>query len=156
AADRLAGTLRDHRDRVAKLADEMLPVFDKVRPIVDELADQDIAVRRAEAEYLTATKRREVAEIELREYTEGTYPLELRAIEGELTLGHAEQTRADDRLSQAKAMLDKGSISPTQVLAARQDAEKAKIGLEQAREKAKVLKQYTAPKIITERKAAIE
>ncbi|HEU5117808.1 MAG TPA: efflux RND transporter periplasmic adaptor subunit, partial [Isosphaeraceae bacterium] len=122
----------------------------------DNLTNQVIATRRAEADFEQARKTFEVAEIAVKEYMLGTYEQEKQTIQGEQKLAESELQRAIDRLEWSEAMLKKNYISPSQVLADQLAKLKAEISKAQAEKKMEVLKQFTYQKQLTELQANVE
>jgi HlyD family secretion protein len=116
----------------------------------DQLVNQRITTKSAEANYLNAKLTREVAEIAVKEYKEGVYVQDLQTVEGEIKLAESDQVRADDRLDWAKRMYKKGYVSKATLVSEELNSEKAKYTLEQAQSKKKVLKEYTYEKTIKE------
>lgn len=66
-----------------------------------------LRVKQAEADYLKAKLTREVAEISIREYTEGIRAQEENSIEGEISLGRSALARAGDLAAMAQSDDDK-------------------------------------------------
>jgi RND family efflux transporter MFP subunit len=122
----------------------------------DNLVNQEIATRRALADYENALKTRQVAEISVKEYELGTFVQEIQNVEGEQTLAASELTRAVERLTWSTGMEKNGYISKGQVLADELSKMKAEISKSQAVTKMKVLKEYTFHKQITELQANVE
>ncbi len=77
----------------------------------DQLINQRITTKSAEANFLNAKLTREVAEIAVREYKEGVYVQDIQTVEGEIKLAESDLVRAEDRLEWAKRMFDKGYVS---------------------------------------------
>jgi multidrug efflux pump subunit AcrA (membrane-fusion protein) len=71
-------------------------------PLRDRLPNQEIAVKRAEADTLNAQFAREMDEIALKEFTQGAFPMRLLKAQGELTLAEIEWQFAKDRLEAAR------------------------------------------------------
>lgn len=122
----------------------------------DNLVNQEIATKRAEADFENAKKTREVAEISVKEYQEGTYLQEIKNIEGETTLAQSELERSKDRHEWSKMMAKNKYVSDSQVIADRLAQIKAEISLDQAIRKMQVLKDFTYKKQITELEANVE
>ncbi len=122
----------------------------------DNLTNQEITTKRAEADYENAKKTREVAEIGVREYLEGTYLQDRLNIQGEITLAESELKRAVERLDWSEKMLKNQYISEGQVLSDRLSKLKAEISKRQAAKKMDVLEQYTKQKAETELQANVE
>jgi RND family efflux transporter MFP subunit len=68
----------------------------------DQLTNQVMAIRKAEAAFETARLTREVAEMALQEYVEGIYPSELRAILKEIALAQSSVASAEERLKRTR------------------------------------------------------
>lgn len=122
----------------------------------DNLNRQMIATQKAEADLLNATKTREVAEIALREYLDGTYPQELKTLEGELDLAKKNLTQAEVTYKWSTNMAKKGFISPSQNRADRDAMVSCQINLRKSETKIHVLKNYARPKKQKELEAAVE
>lgn len=122
----------------------------------DQLLNQEIATRGAEAAYMNAKLTREVAEIAVTEYTEGIYLQDKQATEGEIALAEAELSRAVDRLEWSNRMLIKGYQSKAQNLSDKSALQNAKIKLEQAQTKMSVLEKFTHDKTVKELKSEVE
>lgn len=122
----------------------------------DNLTNQEIATKRAYADYQNAVKTREVAEIAVKEYEEGTYKQQIQDIEGEKTLAQSDLERAKDRLGWSEQMLKRKYVSESQVIADRLARLKAEISKGQAERKMTVLTRYTFEKELTELKANVE
>jgi RND family efflux transporter MFP subunit len=141
------GTKVEKGDQVAELDSASLR---------DNLTNQEITTKRAEADYENAMKTREVAEIAVREYLEGTFLQDRLNIEGEITLAESELKRSIEKLDWSEKMLKNQYISEGQVLADRLSKLKAEISKRQAAKKMVVLEQYTKQKQETELLANVE
>ena len=93
---------------------------------------------RAFADYQNALKTREVAQISVDEYRDGTFPQEVSTVEGEKTLARSDLERAKDRLAYSKEMLAKKYVSASSVMADELSFLKAQISYDQAITKMKV------------------
>lgn len=122
----------------------------------DNLVNQEIATKRAEADFENAKKTREVAEIAVQEYKEGTYKQDYQNIQGEITLAKSEMERAKDRLGWSERMFENKYVSESQVIADRLAEIKAEISQAQAERKMDVLTRYTYKKQVTELEANVE
>src|SRR5262249_18100878 len=65
-------------------------------PVRDRLAHQALMLQRAKAAYLNARLAREVAEIKVREYEDGTYKQDLQTVNGEIALAEAHLNRIEE------------------------------------------------------------
>jgi hypothetical protein len=115
---------------------------------------QQIATRRAEAEYHTARLAREIAEIMHLEYEEGIASQDIATADGEIKLAESDLRRADDRLRWATRMFDKGFVTIAQKASEELGLKKAVFAVEQAQAKRKVLVDYTKPKNLEDLKSA--
>lgn len=122
----------------------------------DNLSVQEVTTTRAFADYQNALKTREVAQISVDEYREGTFPQEVSTVEGEQTLARADLARAKDRLAYSKEMLAKKYVSASSVMADELSEMKARISNDQAITKMKVLMKYTKEKEMTELEANVK
>jgi HlyD family secretion protein len=130
----------------------------------DQLVNQTIATRRAEAAYQNAKLAREAAEIAVAEYADGIFRQESYALKSQVAGARASIQKAEERLERtkrahkrvneaAKAVAVK---TPADIVAeldiedrletARAALEREKEALELARSKLDVLEKYTLPK----------
>jgi RND family efflux transporter MFP subunit len=98
----------------------------------DQLTNQRIATQRAEADLEQARTTREVAELALKEYLEGTFPLEQQELEGAIKVAEMELLTAQDEL-------EAGPRSRRAEL----NVMKAELSLRQAQSKLRLLSQFT-------------
>ena len=138
----------------------------------DQLTNQVVAVKGAEAAYRNASIAREVAEIGLLEYQEGTYPQQLNSLGEEIVwatmaIQKAEERR--DRIMRARKRLDdllgaKGEDRTAAEIVADLDIDdrledvtrtlaRERTALEQAKTKQDVLEKYTREKTIRSSRA---
>ncbi len=68
----------------------------------DQLTNTQIAIKSAEVDYRNATAIREIAEIAVREFLEGTYKNELNAIRGEAALAESNIQKGERRLERGR------------------------------------------------------
>jgi HlyD family secretion protein len=116
----------------------------------DQLVNQRITTKSAEANFLNAKLTREVAEIAVKEYVEGVYVQDLATVEGDIKLAESELTRSEDRLEWARRMFEKGYVSKATLVTEELNFKKAQFTLEQAQQKKTVLVKYTRDKTIKE------
>jgi HlyD family secretion protein len=114
----------------------------------DQLVNQRITTKSAEANYINAKLTREVAEIAVKEYVEGVYKQDLQTVEGEEKLAESDLVRSEDRLDWARRMFDKGYVSVATKISEELNFKKAQFALEQSQSKKKVLVEYTREKTI--------
>jgi HlyD family secretion protein len=122
----------------------------------DNLKNQQITTKQAEAAYAQSMLTREVAEVAVREYREGTYKQQLETVNGDIALAEAEVSRAQDRLIWTTQMVDKKYISPAQKQSETLALNKAKFTLEQTQTSKKVLQDFTYEKTLKELGAEVE
>ena len=77
----------------------------------DQLINQKITTKSAEANYENAKLTREVAEIAVIEYVEGIFIQDQATVEGEIKLAESDLSRSEDRLDWARRMFEKGYVS---------------------------------------------
>jgi len=114
---------------------------------------QQIAARKAEAEYHNARLTREIAEIAVLEYAEGILFQDIATVNGEIKLAESDLSRSQDRLDWARRMFDKGNIAMATKVSEELALKKAVFALQKAQVKKKVLVDYTKPKTIKELKS---
>ena len=122
----------------------------------DQLTNQEITTRGADAAYQNARLTREVAEIAVREYVEGIFKQDWETVLGEIALNDSERKRAEDRLDWSNRMFGKGYLSKVQNIADKLALEQANFKFEQSQTKKKVLEDYTKDKTIKELKSEVE
>lgn len=122
----------------------------------DNLTNQEITTKRAQADLDNAEKTRAVAQISVKEYLEGSFPQDQQTINGEIKLAESELERAKDRLDWSKKMLAMKYVSDSQVLADDMAKKKSDISLSNARLKMVVLKDFTKLKQTTELEANVK
>jgi hypothetical protein len=157
--------LRGYDDRLIGLARQVLNDLDSRQSPMDRLVNLRIDASKAEAEYLNAKLGREVAEIAVKEYSEGIFVQDLATVEGELSHAKSEIDRARDRVATAKDRQEKikevadentayGRMInydySDRVTSAMLQEPKTQFALEVAETKKKVLVEYTKPKQIKE------
>jgi RNA polymerase sigma factor (sigma-70 family) len=120
------------------------------------LRAQQLATRKAKAEYQIARLTRELAEIALEVYEEVVYPRDLASAEGEIKLAESDLKRTQDRLDWAQRMFDKGYVNDGQKASEELGFQKAKFALEQTESKREVLVKYTKARTIKELRMMIE
>jgi HlyD family secretion protein len=121
-----------------------------------KLRAQQMATRKAKANYEIARLTHELAEIAVEEYQEVNYPRDLATIEREIKLAKADLTRSEDRVEWARRMLEKHYIEPGQKISEDLNFQKAKFTFEQSQSRLNVLEQYTKIKTIKELKSEVE
>src|SRR5262249_48031591 len=122
----------------------------------DQLVNQRITTKSAEANFQNAKLTREVAEIAVVEYEEGIYKQDLATVEGEIKLAESDLARSEDRLEWAQRMFDKGYVSMAQKVSEELTLKKAIFAKEQAQSKKNVLVNYTFNKTVTELKSEVQ
>jgi HlyD family secretion protein len=155
-------------------ADELVCQLDSAA-LRDQLVNQKITVRSAEANYENAKLTREVAEIAVVEYEEGIYKSDLLTLKGEATGAESAIQKAEARLvrtglarSQIRAALAKKGAekTPADLLAeldiddrldsAELTLARQRMALEHAKFKQKVLQEITKPRTMKELRADVE
>ena len=142
--------------RVGNLEAAVLKRLDEIRPKGKDAADrsrkfeQEMIVAKANKAYEEAQLTAEVAEVAIKEYTEGVYKQDLETVEGEIALAKADLARAGDVFDVAKR---RGGEIP---LVIQLQLKKAQFTVEQTETKKEVLVRYTKEKCTRELKAAWE
>jgi len=122
----------------------------------DQLVNQRITTKSAEANHENAKLTREVAEISVIEYVEGIFKQDQATVEGEIKLAESDLSRSEDRLDWARRMFDKGYVSMATKVSEELTLKKNRFALEQAQSKKKVLISYTKDKTIKELQSEVE
>jgi multidrug efflux pump subunit AcrA (membrane-fusion protein) len=122
----------------------------------DALTNQEITTRQAETTFRNAVKTREIAEISVREYVEGTYPQTDLSAENVIRSSETELKIARDKIEWSDRMLGIGFVTPIQNRSDRLNLQRAELNLVNARTRLQVLREYTRPKQLTSLSAAID
>ncbi len=140
-----------------------------------ELINARIAITNAEVDFQNATAAREVAEMSVKEYMEGTYKNELASAKGEVAAAESaiqQARRRLDRARRAQKRLDeviatrKGNVAPADIVAeldiedrldaSEQSIAREKTALELAQSRQQILEEYTRDKTIKALKLEVE
>lgn len=138
----------------------------------DQLVNQEITTRSAEATYENAKLTREVAALAVDEYQKGQFSLERASAQGEAAAAAEMLKRAEARLERTRKARQALQEAPpdgprsSSILAkldlddrvdvAEMDVMRQKLSIEQAHSRLKLLEQYTAPRTVHDLKAAVE
>lgn len=122
----------------------------------DQLTNQEITTRRAEADLDQATKTLEVAQIAVKEYQEGTFPQDEKSAQGQITLALADLVKAKDSMDWYERMAEIGYASSAQFTTAKLTFQKTEFTLQENRTKLMVLRKYTKEKQQTELQANVQ
>jgi hypothetical protein len=123
--------------------------------LADILADAKKETSKVEAEYQDRKVQREIAEIAVREYTEGVYVQDRQTVQGEIQLAKSDLVRTEDRFDLMKRAFGQGEITLAQKVSEELAVQRARFTLEQAQSKLKVLEEYKKPKTLSELKARV-
>ena len=105
--------------------------------------DLEVAKNQAASEIAAAKLALKLAEIDLRKYIEGDFPQEKREIEGEVLIAQEELKRAHDRVTYSERLRRKGYLSAGEAEADRFAETKSQNTLNLAKEKLRVLENFT-------------
>ncbi len=141
----------------------------------DRLVNQQITINKAMASYNEARLDREVAELAVAEYAEGTSRQDQEVSSGDITTATSSIQKANDRLNRTRAAREQFNAGPggrpgnassadimarldieDRIAAAEQTIEREKIVLDLAKTKRKVLDEFTRPKMIKVLSSAVE
>ncbi len=130
----------------------------------DQITQQQIKVEQAKSQLTKATTELEItksqgdsdiqtaqiavdlSEIDVRRYLQGDYLQEKRNIDGEIVISEEELNRAKERLEYSEKLNKKGYVSTSEVEADRLSVTKSLNSRNVAREKLRVLEEYTKPR----------
>ena len=110
----------------------------------------EITRKQNESDIAAAKLNYELAQLDLEKYTEGEYPQEQKQLSGEVALAEEEALRAEETYEFSRGMVRKGYKTPNEAEADRIALRSAELKLQQAREKLKVLTEYTRKRQIAE------
>lgn len=126
--------------------------------IDDKLNSQRIVYEKALATEIQAQEDLEAAKITVKEYEEGTLVQQLKQVEAEIQIALENLRSAENQLKYSKRMVRKGFVSSLQREADEFGVERAKLDLDAANTKKKVLVEFTKQKtlkdLVAKREAA--
>jgi hypothetical protein len=160
--------LRELRGEIARLG-RQLP-DDIAARLRDQLVNQQIAEKSAEASYENAKLTREVAEIGVTEYEQGIYVQDELTAQGELLLAQSDFERSKDTVTVCKDRLaeirDVSRGTPYDLMneyafqdklaEAEQRLPRSRLALEAAQAKLDHLKKFTRDRVVKEHKCEVE
>lgn len=109
---------------------------------------QEILCNTSKALVIQAKNTFEAAEIARREYLEGAYKQEEQLIQSEIFQAEENLRRAQIASRSGLRLADRGIVKPLQIEADKFTVEKARLELEAAQTKLRVLQEYTKPKTL--------
>ncbi len=118
----------------------------------DQLINQRITTKSAEANFQNSKLRREDAEFSLRGYEDDLLPRERRELEGEVTVAESELDLAEEELKGVKAF----ETAPVMLKRAEVPVARARLALEKAKNRLHLLTDYTKGQRIKEMRNGIE
>jgi biotin carboxyl carrier protein len=126
--------------------------------LADKLKNQKIATLGAEAAFQNAKLAREIAEIAVTEYVEGTFKREWETVLGEIAIAEKKRELAEAQLAvlERKSKQDKGEGMRLELMAARIALQEKVFGYEQALTKKTVLERYTKDKMVRKLQSEVE
>jgi RND family efflux transporter MFP subunit len=121
-------------------------------------ANTDLEITRSQnaSDIATAQIAVDLAIIDLKKYLEGDYEQERRSIEGENVIAEEELNRAKERLEYSEKLSKKGYVSSSEVEADRLSVIKSQNALNVAKEKVRVLDEYTKPRQVKDLESKLE
>ena len=157
------------RERISVMGPMVLAEIEARSRAKDEETNRMIAVETVKANFGNAELIRQVAEIAVMEYEEGIFKQDEATASSEVLLAEADWQRAKDAVEFSKERLNqlkvasKGTAGDVATVYLYEDhvletlarEPKAKLALEQAQTKLKILREYTRPKMMKELQAAV-
>lgn len=121
-------------------------------------AQQDLEIQRSQnaSDIAAAEQKLEFAAADLRKYEEGDWPQQLQEAEEAIVLAREELAQAKDRLDWSTRLEADGFLTRTELERDQLAYERAKIALEQAERRKKLLVEYDHPKELQRLKALVE
>lgn len=121
-----------------------------------ELIQQQIACHNSEAEVIKAKMTLATAELAKREYENGTYVQEELTLKGALAVAKDNERRSIEFLAYSQALVDRGYIPETRLIADRFGVEKAESDRKAAEKALEVLQKYTQVKVLGQLQSDID
>lgn len=114
----------------------------------EQETQQRILYEQARASAIQAELAYETAQIAVDEYLNGTFQQELQLLESEIVVAEEDLRRAEDYARYSEKLAQKGYVTSVQLEADKFAVKNARITLETAQLKKKVLKEYTKAKML--------
>lgn len=153
------GTLVKEGDLVCELDSSVL-AQDEVQQRIDmvtaeaamQLAKENVDIQKAQnkSDVATALLAWKLAELDLKKFVEGEYQQQQKQIEGEITLAQVDLVSAQATYNFTRRLSKKGYRSQTDLEASRIAVLQKEIALNVAKEKLRVLNDYTSKRTIAE------
>ena len=124
--------------------------------IEDRINTQEIAYQRARATFTNSKTAVAVAKIAIKEYQEGTYVSQMKALQKDLAIAKSNLRTAENFLKHSQRMFKKGYASELEMESNRFTLEQATLELELKETEIKVLKEFTQAKQLEELNSALE
>jgi hypothetical protein len=135
--------LQRRRDEVRELEAAWAAKRQEVEQhLTDIVSDAKGETRRAEAEYQDRKVKREVAEIAIREYTEGVYVQDRQTAMNEIKLAESDLVRSEDRFAMTKRAYEDGNLSKAQLVSEQLTLERARFTLQERQSRLRILENY--------------
>jgi hypothetical protein len=149
--------LKMRREYLQKLEEYTQTLRDEVKlELADVVAGQHVATLRAEKEYQDARLAREVAEYQVKEYTEGIFFQDHAIAEGKVKLAAADLERVRDRLAVFDQKRGQGvAVNPIEGTRAQLQLQEAEFESEAAETELSILTNDTKEKETKKREAAV-
>ena len=140
----------------------------------DAKVDQEIRVQNAEAAFISARENLEVvrnqaksdndkaklastfAREDLKKYTEGEYPNQVKEFEARITLAEEELQRAEDELHWSRILSEEKYLSESELRADELAVNKTKLSLELAQNNLALLENYTHKRALDQLKSDVQ
>jgi HlyD family secretion protein len=115
-----------------------------------------LALQSAQVNYEAANAARYVAELVMKQYTQGIYVYDLAAVKTEIAVADSDFRRAQDQLAWSQSMLETGLV-PLALLGTDEEAlQRSKLALERAQKKLATMEVFTKPKMIKELQSEVD
>ena len=124
--------------------------------IEDRINTQEIAYQRARATHTNSKTAVAVAKIAIKEYQEGTYVSQMKALQKDLAISKSNLRTAENFLKHSQRMFKKGYASELEMESNRFTLEQATLELELKETEIKVLKEFTQAKQLEELNSTLE
>ena len=121
----------------------------------EKQASENLAIQKTqnESDIAAAELQLDLARLDLKKYELGEYVQETNTVAGEITLAQEELTRSQEKYDFTRRLSKKGYATQSELEADRIAVKTAEIKLEVAREKMRVLKEFTFEREMAEKKS---
>lgn len=146
----------DSSELTQKLNEQEIAVESATAALLQAQEETKIQKSLSDSEVREAEVRLQQAELDLKKYLEGDYPLALAKAESEVTISEEELTRAQNQYEWSQKLAEKGYVTGTELIADKLSVRKTELKRDEAKHSLAVLKIWQYEKELTTYKFEVE